>query len=312
MAAATQPVQEAIQRLANRTILFRRGHDLFVTFGLFAGLAALAGGGWAGWLLLGQGVPFAEMAALLAGVLVGHVLPARLFLLPWRLDGLWSRPVGTLRTVEFASWGGIGAICAGLALYAWMSGMPILDLTDVAVRAGTLAHAIGRLGCISFGCCFGRPTRLGLSVRYDNTEAKAVRVRGLQGVPLVPVPLYESIYLLALFGLLNGIAFAGAPQGLPSGLYLVLYGGGRVLLESLRYDDGAGKVGPLSRNQWLSMVMLAWGVGLLAALAPFDGPSQPSLSAAWLESLALLPILAASSALVFLAYSIHRGSLGRW
>lgn len=312
MAVAVQPLQEAIQFLADRTILFRRGDYIFATFGLFAGLAGLAGGAWAGWLLLAQGVPFAETAALLSGVMVGHIVLARAFLLLWRLDSLWRRPVRTLRTVEFASWGGIVAVVIGLGIYAWLSGHPMLDLTDVAVRSGTLAHAIGRLGCISFGCCFGRPTNLGLAVRYHNTQAKAARLNGLQGVPLHPVPLYESAYNLGLFALLNGIAFAGAPQGLPSGLYLVLYGGARFFLETLRYDGGADMLGPLPRNQWISLAMLASGIGLLAALLPFDGPSQPSLTGAWPQTLALFPILAASSAIVFLAYSIHRGSLGRW
>ncbi|MEE8346005.1 MAG: prolipoprotein diacylglyceryl transferase family protein, partial [Dehalococcoidia bacterium] len=216
------------------------------------------------------------------------------------------------RTVEFASWGGFAAIAFGIGLYAWLSGWPMLDLTDVTVRSGTLGHAIGRLGCISFGCCFGRPTRSAFAVSYNNSHAKAVRSAGLKGVPLIPVPLYESVFLLALFVLLNGVAFAGAPQGLPTILYLILYGGGRLFLETLRFDDGADKLGPLPRNHWFSLIMLAFGVGLLAALLPFDGPSQPPLTAAWLETLALLPILAVSSAVVFLAYSVHRGSLGRW
>lgn len=285
---------------------------MFVTFGLFAGLAALAGGVWGGWLLLAQGVPFAEVAALLAGSLVGHIFIARAFLLPWRLASLRSQPLSTLRTVEFASWGGFAAIALVAGLYAWLSGWPMLDLTDVTVRSGTLIHAIGRLGCISFGCCFGRPTSRGLSIRYHNRHAKAVRAAGLQGVPLIPVPLYESVFLLALFGLLNVVAFAGAPQGLPTILYLILYGGGRLLLETMRHNDGVDKLGPLPRNYWLSLIMLASGVGLLAALLPFDGPSQPPLTADWLGSVALLPILAVSSAVVFLAYSVHRGTLGRW
>jgi phosphatidylglycerol:prolipoprotein diacylglycerol transferase len=310
--AATQPIQDAIQRLAGWTILFRRGEYLFVTFGLFAGLAALAGSVWAGWLLLAQGVPFVEAAALLAGCLTGHLVVARAFLLPWSLASLRSRPLSTLRTVEFASWGGFAAIAFAVGLYAWLSDRPMLDLTDVTVRSGTLGHAIGRLGCISFGCCFGRPTKVSFAVCYHNSQAKAVRGAGLQGVPLLPVPLYESVFLLALFGLLNGIAFAGAAQGLPTAVYLILYGSARLFLETLRYDDGGDKLGPLPRNYWLSLITLASGAGLLAALMPFDGPSQPSLAADWIETLALLPILAASSAVVFLAYSVHRGSLGRW
>jgi len=301
-------VRNSIQRLANNTILFKTGDYTFATFGLFAGLAALTGGSLAAWLLLAEGAPFWETAALLAVILVGHVVLARAFLLPWRLQGLVREPALTLRTVEFASWGGMAAIALGLGLYVKLSGMPMLDLTDIAVRSGTLAHAIGRLGCLCFGCCYGRPTRLPLAIRYENPLAKAVRQSALKDVPLHPVPLYEAAYNVALFGLLNVLALAGAAQGVPTAVYLVLYGAGRFGLEALRYNNDSDKIGPLLRNQWLSLIMLVSGIALL----PFGGPTPTFSTPASGEALAMIPVLAVSSFLVFLAYSIHRGTLGRW
>jgi len=301
-----------LYRVANWTILFQHGDYIFVTFGLFAGIAALAGGVCATWLLLAEGISPAETGLLMVLILVGHLVPARVFLLPWRIQHIRSQPKTVLRTVEFASWGGFAAIGAGLFLYAWISSHPLIALTDVAVRAGVLGHAIGRWGCLALGCCYGRPTGLPFGVRYDSPHAKAVRVAGLGGVHIHPVPLYESAYNLGLFALLNALAFAGAPQGIPTAAYLVLYGAGRFALENLRHNGASEMVGPLHRNQWFSLVMVASGLGLFAAMAPFTGPDAPPLGGSLAEALALTPVIAAASIVVGFVYSLHRGAIGRW
>jgi len=298
--------------LANRTVLFRKGEYLFVTFGLFAGVAAFVGGILASWLLIAGGVGTAEAGALMFAILAGHLVPARAFLLPWRIQHIKERPKAVLRTVEFASWGGFAAIGAGLAGYAWLSGHQLIALTDVAVRAGVLAHAIGRWGCLAFGCCYGRPTRSPFAIRYDSEDAKAVRVGGLAGVHIHPVPLYESAYNVGLFVFLNGLAFAGAPQGIPTAAYLVLYGAGRFGLEWLRDNGVPEMIGPFHRNQWFSLVMVASGLALFAAMAPFRGPEAPSPGAGWPEVLALAPVIGVASVIVGLVYSVHRGAIGRW
>ncbi len=138
--------------------------------------------------------------------------------------------------------------------------------------------------------------------------AKAVRHGDLQGVSIHPVPLYEAAYLLTLFVFLNAIAIAGAPEGIPTAFYLVLYGVGRFGFESLRYNTAADRMGPLLRNQWLSLAMIVPGLALL----PRDGLAPTFSVPALGEYLALTPVLAVSGLLVFLAYSMHRGSLGRW
>ena len=306
------PPHDPLHRLANWTVLFRVGEYIFVTLGLFAAVGAFLGGLWASALLLGQGLPLLDVALLLAGILVGHIVLARAFLLPWRLPALLQRTGETLRTVEFASWGGFIAIALGLVLYAVLSGRSLLLLIDAAVLGGTLTHAVGRIGCLTFGCCFGRPSESPLAIRYDSPLAKAVRVAGLRGTPIHPVALYEAIFNLGLFLLLNGIALAGSREGVPAALYLVIYGSGRFLLEFLRYDSGDDRIGPLSRSQWLSLLQAGAGAALLVALSTASGPASPSIGDADAETLVLLPVLTVCAALVFLAYSLHRGSIGRW
>lgn len=305
-------LHDTLQGLANWTVLFRVGDYIFVTLGLFAAIGAILGGLWASFLLLGQGLPLLHVALLLAGILVGHVVLARAFLLPWRLPNLVQRTGETLRTVEFASWGGFIAIAAALVLYAVLSGRSLLLLIDAAVLAGTLTHAVGRIGCLTFGCCFGRPTECPLAIRYDSPLAKAAWSAGLRGTPIHPVPLYEAAFTLGLFLLLNAVALAGSREGVPAALYLLMYGSGRFLLEFLRYEWAQDRIGPLSRNQWLSLLEAGAGVALLAALSTASGPASPSIGEADAQALVLIPLLIVCGALVFLAYSLHRGSIGRW
>ena len=310
--ASAPSLHGALQSLANRTVLFRVGEYIFVTLGLFAAVGAFLGGLWASALLLGQGLPLLDVALLLAGILVGHIVFARAFLLPWRLSDLLQRTGETLRTAEFASWGGFIAIALGLVLYAVLSGRSLLLLIDAAVLGGTLTHAVGRIGCLTFGCCFGRPSESPLAIRYDSPLAKAAWAAGLRGTPIHPVPLYEATLNLGLFLLLNGVALAGSREGVPAALYLVIYGSGRFLLEFLRYDWGEDHVGPLPRNQWLSLLETGAGAALLVALLSASGPASPSIGDANAEIMLLLPVLTVCAALVFLAYSLHRGSIGRW
>jgi len=310
--ATATPPHDPLHRLANWTVLFRVGEYIFVTLGLFAAVGAFLGGLWASALLLGHGLPLLDVALLLAGILIGHIVLARAFLLPWRLPDLLQRTGETLRTVEFASWGGFIAIAAGIVLYAVLSGRSLLLLSDAVVLGGTLTHAVGRIGCLTFGCCFGRPSESPLAIRYDSPLAKAVRVAGLRGTPIHPVPLYEATFNLGLFLLLNGVALAGSREGVPAALYLVIYGSGRFFLEFLRYGSAEERIGPLSRSQWLSLLQAGAGAALLVALSSASGPASPSIGDADAQTLVLLPLLTVCAALVFLAYSLHRGSIGRW
>ena len=124
--------------------------------------------------------------------------------------------------------------------------------------------------------------------------------------------MYEAALILALFFALNAVALAGSREGVPAALYLVTYGSGRFFLEFLRHDSSEDRIGPLLRNQWLSLLEAGAGAALLVALSTASGPASPSIGEADAQTLVLIPLLTVCAALVFLAYSLHRGSIGRW
>lgn len=311
-AAGTGPA--LLQRLANWVVLFQYKDFIFVTYGLFGGLGALAGLTWMALVLLGQGLSRSEFALLAVIGSLAILLSSRVAALVLDYREVLADPLRALRTVAFVSWGGIVAVPFILIGFSAASGRPLLLLMDATALAVPLGHAIGRVGCISYGCCFGRPTRGTLAVRYHDPQAKAVRLAGLGGVPLHPTPLYEGAWNLGLFALLNALAFLGAPQGVPATLYLLLYGLGRFATEFFRDNQGRMVWGPLAVNHLLALVLAVSGAAFLPVVLlafPADA-ADISLARSGREVLPLLPLFALCGAAVFLGFALHRRRIGQW
>jgi phosphatidylglycerol:prolipoprotein diacylglycerol transferase len=151
---------------------------------------------------------------------------------------LWSDP-----RFGFVFYGGVaGAALTGL--YACRRlGVDYRRCADYFAAAMPLGHAIGRLGCLGAGCCYGRHTDLpwGLPMAGDASRH--------------PVQLYEAGLNLALFFVAAKILL---PRRLPVfRIVVAVYAVVRFSLEFLRDDPrGAGLAG-LSPSQLFALVALA-------------------------------------------------------
>ncbi|MBI4518730.1 MAG: prolipoprotein diacylglyceryl transferase [Deltaproteobacteria bacterium] len=303
----------ALNWLAQRVVLFRYGDWVFVTFGLFAGLGALVSLTAMGALLIGQGVGgkfFLTLAvAGSATVVVGSWLAGQL--LDYRL--LLEHPWRALRRPVFVSWGGIIALPLVLAIMAALADVSLLVLLDAAARTTPLGHALGRLGCLTYGCCFGRPTDAALAITYRNPLAKAVRVAGLHNVPLHPAPFYEVVLQIGLALVVNLAAVLGAPLGLPTALAFVLYGMGRFAVEFTRDNSGRMIVAPLAVNHLVALSFVIGGaLAIPALLLGWQVPPAISWSAALAGVPELAPAITPGVVLIFFGFSLHRGRIGEW
>jgi phosphatidylglycerol:prolipoprotein diacylglycerol transferase len=125
-----------------------------------------------------------------------------------------------------------------------------------------VGHAIGRLGCFSAGCCWGLPTRLPWAVTFTNPRANQL-VGVPLGEPLHPTQLYESLGELIIFAALYFRFLRPHREGSIISLYLVLYGVLRFLVEFVRFHDQQSNplTGPFSTEQWISLILVAIGLG---------------------------------------------------
>lgn len=119
------------------------------------------------------------------------------------------------------------------------------------------AHAIGRVGCLLNGCCFGSVCSFPWAVTYSNPYSIAP-----QGLPLHPSQAYEAMALFAL----SGFLWINSRRALLPfdniRIYLFGYGVFRFLIEFTRGDLLRGLFLGLSTSQWLSILLIGIALSL--------------------------------------------------
>ncbi len=192
------------------------------------------------------------------------------------LQGLYNiAAVGGLRLDNETGstfYGGlIGGVAVGVALYfsagrlftdrAYLR-QHFRDALDMTPAVVTVAHGFGRLGCLMAGCCHGRATDAwyGVETIYP-------------GYRVVPVQLYEALFLLALSACLLWMMKRGLRHQMP--VYLLTYGVWRFFIEYARDDErGQSLIRALSPSQLVSVVLLLIGVALLVLELWLDRRAQ--------------------------------------
>ncbi|MDD3999442.1 MAG: prolipoprotein diacylglyceryl transferase [Bacilli bacterium] len=133
----------------------------------------------------------------------------------------------------------------------------ILKLLNLIIPGVIIAHAFGRMGCFSVGCCYGRETDSVFGVLFPKgTQAYADGVRS----PVHPTQLYEAVFLFLLFIGIRKIPWIKARQ-FP--MYLILYGVYRAFMEIFIRGDDRGMLFNLPPSFVLSIFMISLGIFFL-------------------------------------------------
>ena len=198
------------------------------------GVAVLIG--WASWQIRrGAKISF---DAMLGGALVGipsGIIFARLLHVidSWEY---YSRYPGQIIGGEGLSvYGAILGATLGVWIYSRFVKINYPYAADMLVPGIILAQAIGRIGCVINGCCFGEPvTGLPWGIIYTHPNAYA---GGYMHHPVHPTHAYEIIFLLALFAVVTLFRHKFKPDGARFLFYLGTYGLWRVGIGFLRIND---------------------------------------------------------------------------
>ena len=212
-----------------------------------------------------------------AGMDGAHLVDFGLWLVIWALVGaklllvLVELPryikdpaaiLGTIRAGGVFLGGFVAAVVAAVVLLRRYN-LQTLPSFDVLSPSLALGHAIGRIGCLMAGCCWGAACDLPWAITYTSEVA----ARNL-GTPLHqslhPFPIYSSLFNFGLYGLLALYYRRRPVAGSVFATYLILYGVGRFLLEWTRGDAVRGFVlgGALSTSQLISIALILTGAGL--------------------------------------------------
>ena len=251
--------------------LIKVGNFEITTFGLMMFIAFVAGG----WILTKQFRRYnlsddlassMVMAAALGGIAGAKIYYAILFR-DWHL--LYSR-------AGLVWYGGLIGGTVACSWLIWRHRVDYFTVTDAASPALAIGYALGRIGCFLVGDDYGRPTSSWVGIAFPKgsppTTADELRHFGVAVDPRLPpwtllrvhpTQLYESAAAFVMFAILMTMSRKPHHRGRAFGLFLVMMGIERFLVEIVRAKDDRF-LGPFTIAQLISVLILIAGSFLLA------------------------------------------------
>jgi phosphatidylglycerol:prolipoprotein diacylglycerol transferase len=174
--------------------LFKLGPVTVYTYGVLLAAAYLLGLRLAMSRAKSRGLDPNRALDLGIAIIISALVGAKLLLLLVDFDRFRQNPGELFSIVRSGGvfYGGLIAAVAVAFWYMWRHKMPLWTTCDVFAPGIALGHAVGRLGCLMAGCCYGRPDRTcPWAITFTNPEA-AANVGTPLGVALHPTQLYES------------------------------------------------------------------------------------------------------------------------
>lgn len=259
-------------------ILFKIGPIPIHTYGFFIALGFLVCLWVARRLATKSGINPDVMMDLGFWVLISGLIGGRLLFVITRWDYFMHDPVAIFKVWEggLVFFGGLAlAIPVGI-YYLRKRRIDVWKSIDIGMPCVAIAHSFGRIGCLSAGCCYGKPTGTDFGIiLYSELVDPDYR-----GIRLHPTQIYESVSLMVLFFGLLWVFKHKKFDGQVGLTYLMTYPIIRSIIEIYRGDLVRGFVieGVLSTSQFISILFF------IAALAIYiyriqnlssDGKSSP-------------------------------------
>lgn len=204
--------------------------------------------------------------------IITGIVGARLFYFFWYPQVFLANPIGAMLSQGGLVWyGGVIAVLLTVLLYTRLKKISMNHFGDVMAPSAALGLAIGRIGCLLSGCCFGSACHLPWAVHYPMRHET-------HGLAVHPVPLYETALMLIVVGLLFKLDKNKPFEGFTTWWFFILAGFVRFALEYIRGDrlvwnESLG----LSASQVISLAGVALGVGMLLILATQQGAKKRPL-----------------------------------
>ena len=207
-------------------------------------------------------------------IIIAALVGAKLLLLVVDFDQ-FGRSLEDLMSI--ARSGGVfyGGLILAVVVAFWYIGrhrLPFWTTCDVFAPGIALGHVTGRLGCLTAGCCYGRPTDVPWAITFTNPLA-AANVGTPLGVALHPTQVYEAGAELLILGVLLGAERRGRPfVGRTFWAYLFLYAISRFIVEMYR-GDPRGMLFGFSTSQFISLVLGPLSLAMLVWLSRVPQPA---------------------------------------
>jgi len=169
--------------------------------------------------------------------------------------------------------GFIGAALAVILYTRFHGKQPLWKIADAFAPSIPLGHALGRLGCLMYGCCFGAACDLPWAIQFP-AYSPAYGVFGQapedasHSVHVHPTQIYSALLNLALYGGLAWLYRRKRFDGQVFAVYLAGYSVNRFVVEFFRgdYQTEQQWFDWIKPGQQLSLFLLPIGIALFVAM----------------------------------------------
>jgi len=152
-------------------------------------------------------------------------------------------------------YGGFLASVLGSYIFIKVKKLNIWKTADVVTPGIALGHAIGRIGCLFAGCCYGKECHKPWAITFSNPDSLAPLE-----ISLHPTQIYSSLSNLFIFLILLFLFRIKKFHGQIFFSYLLIYSILRSYIETFRGDFRGDFFGfPVSVSQGISLI-----IGLIA------------------------------------------------
>ena len=206
-----------------------------------------------------------QLSNLVVSTIIGGILGSKLLLVIVDLPYYVSHPYELIYLVRAGGvfYGGLigGIATAAILLRRYKFSFPVIG--DILAPHIALGHAIGRLGCFSAGCCYGKHCDLPFGVTFDSGFAHSVVGVPLHD-PLYPTQLISACLLLLIYLTTRYFVFRKRTwTGQVFWSYVTLYSISRFAVEFIRGDlDRGFVVDWLSTSQFISLMLFTVSIGV--------------------------------------------------
>jgi phosphatidylglycerol:prolipoprotein diacylglycerol transferase len=245
-------------------VLFRIHGFPINTYGVFLALAFLGAIFVTVRLAVRDGLPRERVYDLCLWLLLSSLIGSKVLM--FLTEPAYRENPAQLFSLDFLRSGGVfyggllGALITGyIFMRRWK--LPWWKTADACAPGIALGSVLGRQGCFSAGCCWGKPTTLPWGVRFTELghEVTGVPI----DVKLHPTQLYESLAMLVAFIFLLWLHKRKKFSGQVILAYAFIYALVRFLIEFVR-DDPRGDILGLTTLTGLSTSQL---IGLIVGPA---------------------------------------------
>jgi len=233
-------------------------YGFFVALGFAAGILTAVKVGKA------QGVPSQQVMDMAFVMIVWAIIGSRLFYVLINISYYKANPLDVIKLWQggLVFSGGLVATAAAMLWYLKRHRLSFWSAGDLWAPSLALGQAVGRIGCLMAGCCYGRPTGSSWGLVFTHPKSLAPL-----NIPLYPTQLFEAFGLFVIFLILIFLHGKKKFEGQVFVWYLILHSTARLFIERFRGDERGFVPGTeMTATQLVAILILLGSVVMLFVL----------------------------------------------